>query len=182
MKMGIISKLTGTVFTAGAVVGLGLAGMSSASAATVRPNSVPPGYDLMKNYHSGKCLNVNGASQDTGAVITNINCNPSNHAQAWQFNYIDGLGYQIKNYHSGKCLTINANSTDSGAILIQASCSSRHAWLWTAHAGDVGTLFKNYHTGKCMAVNNNSQESGAYIVQEPCVRNYHAEQWYSVTS
>jgi hypothetical protein len=189
MKISIISNLAttfATVVVSLSLVGLGTANASTASpslsgdipnSATLRPSSVPSGYNLVKNYHSGLCLHVAYGSQSSGIHIDQQKCNANDHAQAWSFPYIGGLGYQIRNYHSGLCLAINGNSNDAGAIIVQVHCSTNHAWLWVLYGGDVGALYRNYHTGKCLVVNHASQQAGAFIVQEPCHRSYHEQEW-----
>ena len=79
--------------------------------------------------HSGKCAQVNGATQNNGAVISQWDCSTANNVQ-WTFVYA-GQGYfYIKAKHSGKCAQVNGATQDNGAVISQWDCADANNVKW----------------------------------------------------
>ena len=79
----------------------------------------------MKNKHSGKCLNVQGASTANSAHIIQYTCvdNSDEMFETVPAARVNGTDYyQLVNQHSGKCLNIQGGSTANSARLIQYTC------------------------------------------------------------
>lgn len=92
---------------------------------------------LLINYHSGLCLEPQGASTAAGATLVQIACdhNGGNHAEAWTFPAVsDGTGSLIVNHHSSLCARVVGASTSPGALLSQVGCSytgGDHSMVWS---------------------------------------------------
>jgi hypothetical protein len=78
----------------------------------------------VKNVNSGKCLDVQGASRNNGANITQSDCNSSTSSQKWDI--IDrGNGVvSLRSVNSGKCVDVYGVSTADGARLAQYTCNN----------------------------------------------------------
>lgn len=83
---------------------------------------------LIKNYQSGKCLDVINGSSDNGANIIQSTCNASSVSQQWNEAFSLGLwppAVKLVNRNSGKCLeapTAAASSDANGQLFRQWSC------------------------------------------------------------
>ncbi|MGW3353724.1 RICIN domain-containing protein [Nonomuraea rubra] len=115
--------------------------------------------------HSGKCLDVFGASQESGAdAIQWEYLGGAN--QLFRVEWVEASHYRLIAQHSGKCLDVFGASQDDGAKVIQ--------WDWwggdnqkfrlepTGH-GYYQVVAK--HSGKCLDVFGASQEAGAKVIQ-----------------
>src|SRR5688572_10145825 len=125
------------------------------------------GYYRILARHSGKGLNVNGASTADGAAVVQWPYSASAPANdEWEL--IDvGSGYhRVVARHSGKVLTIAGASTANGAIAEQRTYSSAIHQQW--QVSDLGTGFYRFtarHSGKVLDVNGVSTADGATIHQ-----------------
>ena len=79
--------------------------------------------------HSGKCLDVSGASTEDGAAIIQWTCHGGANQQ-WRLEAV-GEGYRFVARHSGKCLDVTGWSTDDGTGIIQWQChgGANQTWL-----------------------------------------------------
>nr|WP_240508258.1 RICIN domain-containing protein [Streptomyces ossamyceticus] len=82
------------------------------------------------NQHSGKCLDVNGASTTDGAAVIQYTCNGAANQQ-FQLRPVTALGnaddYQLVAVHSGKCVDVSQISTAAGAKIHQWPCDAASA-------------------------------------------------------
>ena len=115
--------------------GLSMTGCQSFSGpameATIRPGISRPlsgGYSRLIAQHSGKCLDVSGASPDDRAEIIQWQCHGGENQQ-WRVEAVTG-GYQLVARHSGKCLDVRGESTNDGGSIIQWSCHSGANQTW----------------------------------------------------
>jgi hypothetical protein len=119
-----------------------------------------------RNFHSGKCLDVLGASLQNGAPIVQYTCVANGMSQMWWFwTAINDAFVQLvhmQNHYSGKCLDVYG--FDRGAGLIQDPCvgTDRQIWMRTSNAQ---TIYTNYRTGFRMEVQGASKANFARIVQ-----------------
>ncbi|MFE0511355.1 RICIN domain-containing protein [Streptomyces sp. NPDC058964] len=76
---------------------------------------------LIKNAHSGKCINDPGYSRANGTRLVQWTCRRSDSNSQW---YEEDIGSYVilHNAYSGKCLNIAGASTRNGAWLIQYTC------------------------------------------------------------
>ena len=122
--------------------------------------------------HSQKCAQVDWASQENGATISQWECLQQPNVR---WHYQDGgPGYFfLQANHSNKCAVVFNNSMDDGAIIGQWACNlgARQAiFLWQQQPVGGG-YYKiiNKATNKCMQVNGASNDDGATISQWDCV-------------
>jgi hypothetical protein len=105
----------------------------------VRVNTSDPGrrprentYTVV-NEHSGKCLDVAGASAADGAAVTQYTCNGRTN-QMFTLNPVTALGnrhdFQLVAVHSGKCVDVSNVSASPRALIHQWACDP---------ASDLGT-------------------------------------------
>ncbi|MED7952203.1 RICIN domain-containing protein, partial [Streptomyces sp. BE303] len=83
------------------------------------------GYVQIMARHSGKCLDVEGASTVDGALVVQNTCTGS-QSQQWQVQKVaDGSGHvRLIARHSGKCLDVINQATTNGAALEQWTCGT----------------------------------------------------------
>ncbi|GII04888.1 RICIN domain-containing protein [Planobispora takensis] len=77
--------------------------------------------------HSGKCLDVAGASRAHAADVVQATCwGPAATSQLWRFKYVKSLGshdwYWIVNQNSGKCLDVAHGYINHAARVVQGTC------------------------------------------------------------
>jgi hypothetical protein len=96
---------------------------------TTTPPPPPSGYYKVIAKHSGKCLDVNGASTADGANVQQWSCNGGNN-QRWKLVSM-GDGYnELVAKHSSKCLDVNGASTADGANVQQWHCTGSNNQRW----------------------------------------------------
>lgn len=79
--------------------------------------------------HSGKCLDVSGASTADGAAVIQYTCGSGTNQQ-WQLRPVGGSS-QLVARHSGRCLDLPGFSTANGTRLTQYSCNGGTNQLWS---------------------------------------------------
>lgn len=118
--------------------------------------------------HSGKSLDIEGASQASGARL--IQYQRTGGANQ-RFAVLAGPGGTIAlaATHSGLCLTVQDASTQSGAALIQASCAfAPHQLFNFLNPPSGGTLISPVHSGKCLDLSGASMQDAAPVIQWDC--------------
>lgn len=118
--------------------------------------------------HSGKVMDVNGASKDNGANIIQYSLHYGVNQQ-WRFDALSGADqgyYRIISLFSGKCLDINGVSLDNGAKLIQYACNvGSDNQKWRLYNTSDGIVIQAKHSGKVLDVSGDSMNDGAQIIQ-----------------
>ncbi|HEY7304702.1 MAG TPA: RICIN domain-containing protein [Bryobacteraceae bacterium] len=130
---------------------------------------------ILQVKHSGKCAQVNGASQANGANITQWDCLRQLNVQ-WEKVSIGGPYFLLYAAHTtvgkepGKCAQVDGRSHANGANVSQWDCLSQDNVKWsTRPAGDGYVFLVNKESGKCMQVDGMSKANGANISQWDCV-------------
>jgi hypothetical protein len=125
--------------------------------------------------HSGKCAQVNGASQANGANITQWDCVRQLNVQ-WEKVSVGGPYFLLFAAHTtvgqqaGKCAQVDGRSHANGANISQWDCLHQDNVIWsTRPAGDGYVFLVNKESGKCMHVEGRSLANGAKISQWDCV-------------
>lgn len=124
-------------------------------------------YNRLVAKHSGRCMDVYGASRDNGAAIIQWDCHSGDN-QAWSLVPAGNDYYKLVAKHSGKCLDVYGASRDNGARLIQ----------WNCHGGD-NQLFKREqfgsyyrlrakHSNRCVDVYGAQRDNGVRLIQWDC--------------
>ncbi|HEX2142987.1 MAG TPA: RICIN domain-containing protein [Glycomyces sp.] len=130
-------------------------------------NGEPEGGTLTAR-HSGKCLNVDSASTEDGALLQQYDCNGAENQQ-WELRSVGGGYYEIVAVHSGKCLDVEGASTANSAQILQWSCHGRTNQQWELRdAGGGYSEIVARHSGKCLDVNAASTANGALLLQYDC--------------
>jgi hypothetical protein len=118
--------------------------------------------------HSGKCLEVAGASVEDGANVVQWTCDESLNQQ-WSFLYLDNNRYLMSARHSLKCLEVAGASVEDGANVVQGNCDGSANQQWSFYlVGGNSYLAVARHSGKCLEVADASVEDGANVVQGNC--------------
>ena len=146
------------------------------------PVIAQPNNFFISAMHSGKCMQVDGASQDNDATISQWDCLQQPNV-LWHFRGGPPGGFfNLEASHSGKCasvlykrsgVVINQNN---GTPILQWDCqysspdSDRTDYLWRQQDVGGGYYFIiNKASNKCLQVNGGSQDNGAAISQWDCV-------------
>lgn len=139
--------------------------------------SVVPGefYALVVK-HSGKCLDVGGASQDDGADVVQYDCRGVGN-QTWSFKDVGGGYFHIVAQHSNKCLDVDGSSRDDGAQVHQWQChdGDNQKWRLVSKPGGYFHIVAK-HSGKCLNVSGGSNDDGGGLIQFTCNEG-ESEQW-----
>ncbi|WP_425402691.1 RICIN domain-containing protein [Glycomyces tenuis] len=118
--------------------------------------------------HSGKCVDVVGASTADGAETAQYACHGKSN-QDWNFRDL-GNGYvEVTAAHSGKCLDVYGASTADDARVVQWSCTGGQNQQWSVQdAGGGFVRLVARHSGKCLDVPQHSTADGALLAQYTC--------------
>jgi hypothetical protein len=133
--------------------------------------------------HSGKCLNVSGASTADRAKIIQYTCAGA-AATNDKFKIVPrgGGNYWIQVVGSGKCLNVSGNSTANNAAIIQYTCNNQSNGLWKVdEVLDQPTIrFVSASSGKCLNIPNSSTADSVGVIQYSCtnLENAANEQFY----
>lgn len=131
-----------------------------------RAEVVRAGYSAVVVSSSGKCLDIQGASQQAGAPALVWRCNSGDN-ERWTLEPLSGA-YRVRVRHSGQCLSVAGDSNAAGAALVQAPCDGSGSELWTLPEAGRGVLLQNQQSGLCANVSGVSNADGAAVVQSAC--------------
>jgi uncharacterized protein (DUF1800 family) len=147
-------------------IGIALAASSVARVVARQTGSSPaPGtYELVAR-HSGKCLDINGASLEDGARAIQWACHGGEN-QHWTLQAASNGAYRLVARHSGKALDVAGVSLDDAAPVIQYTPHGGDNQQWTFEAvGDGYYRLLVRHSGKALDVGGVSTEDGAAVIQ-----------------
>jgi arabinogalactan endo-1,4-beta-galactosidase len=117
---------------------------------------------------SVKCMDVNGVSSASGAIVIQWTCG-SGANQQWTAESMTGGFVRLKVSHSGMCLELASQSTANSVGLIQATCGSGTSQQWTKQdAGSGYYRLINRFSSKCVDVPANSTANGVQLIQFTC--------------
>lgn len=146
---------------------------------------VKDGYRIV-NKNSGKCLDVSGASKESGVAMQQWECLDPTIQQNQVFTLVPTpTGYELVARHSGRCVDVANASQSNGGTLQQWTCNGFGQQRWTAPLVETVGETKYVklvaqHSGKCIDVTNASQSNGTVIQQWDC--NGSAQQKWSFKS
>lgn len=145
---------------------------------------------LMVN-HSGKCLDVPGASQAAGQPVQQWHCYDAPDNQTWNFvaaynsdlanGFLADNYYTIRAQHSGKCLEVQGGATTDQASVIQQTCdtgyhTTQQQWRLVQRPNGYFSLIAR-HSGKCLTVPQGSLADGVLVVQQDCSNDLPYQEW-----
>ncbi|MGK3993282.1 RICIN domain-containing protein [Sorangium sp. So ce1024] len=119
--------------------------------------------------HSNKCMSVDAASLNNGAILVQRPCTGASDQQ-WQIETISGTTAILKNVNSGKCLDVQGASRNNSANITQADCNaSRNSQKWQIlDRGNGAVSLRSVNSGKCVDVNGASTADGSRFIQYTC--------------
>jgi hypothetical protein len=123
----------------------------------------------LKAVHSGKCLDVAGASLDNGAAIHQWDCHGRANQQ-WKMRYITtGNIHEVISVNSSKCMDVKGVSLANGAQVHQWGCNGKDNQRWKLSQVETNVYqLRAIHSGKCLEVAGGSTANGALLVQNTC--------------
>jgi uncharacterized protein (DUF1800 family) len=149
----------------GKIVGAGGVIPGRFAAATSSAAEPLSGYYQLVALHSGKCLDVSGASRDDLAPAIQSGCTAGEDQQWLLEQTADGY-YRITAKHSGKVLEVSGASLDDAAPVVQdAGDGSESQQWWLEPLGDDYYRLLARHSGKALDVSGASLEDGAPVIQ-----------------
>ncbi|HEY0699439.1 MAG TPA: RICIN domain-containing protein, partial [Micromonospora sp.] len=172
------------LLAAGSVTLLAAAAVAVAAAAPAGAAITPAAGTPLIAAHSGKCLNVDGASLANEAAVIQYTCFPSMLNDKWRAVPMGDGTYHLIAIHSGKCLNVSKASLLNSAAVIQYTCStSGKNDRWRPRAVPRTQKFQLVaeHSGKCLNVSGASLLNEAAIIQYTCTTSsstYTNDHWY----
>lgn len=171
----LLGLTAGFALTSGATAAPAQAGETAADAT---PHA--DAYYHIVSAHSGRCLDVAGASQADNAYVQQWDCGNDTN-QSWRLARVDNDYVNIISRRSGKCLDISTSPKGAGAIAQQFTCGSgQNQQFHFAPASTSGSSTYRIiarHSAMCLEANGGSTENGATIEQSPCDNNALSQKW-----
>jgi hypothetical protein len=128
--------------------------------------------------HSGKCLDVSGATRDNGGNVMQYDCHGGEN-QLWNIILQKDGNYLLKPTHSNKCLDIAVDpkrphegaSKENFANVIQWECHGgpMQSWALSPVNGKPNTFtVKSVYSNKCLDISGNSKDNFANLHKYNC--------------
>ena len=123
------------------------------------------------NRHSGKCLDIQGMSEEDSANVIQWDCKPG-FPEPWNqyfFITVDGDKWTIYNVVAGKVFDIRGESNEDDAELIMFGDKGNDNQRFRIE--DVDGEWKkivNVKSGKCLDIIDFSKENGTKVIQWNC--------------
>lgn len=155
-------------------------------------NRARASYDLVAE-HSGKCLDVSGASGTPGTGLQQWDCHGGAN-QRLLVREIEGNAYELRAQHDNLCLGIAASRGEDGVPLVQWPCAGEmldpdpskfnnqshrladQGWMITP-AGNGTVSIRNLNSGKCLGVAGAGLGNGAAVQQFKCMADAANQRW-----
>ncbi|MFC7383298.1 lectin [Sphaerisporangium rhizosphaerae] len=116
-----------------------------------RPGGSTSSGSQIKGVGSGRCLDVNGASQSNGAQVLIWDCNSQDN-QKWASTSATEL-----RVYGNKCLDVNGGATADGTAVIIWDCNGQNNQKWRLNSdGTITAIGAN----KCLDVNGGGTANG----------------------
>jgi hypothetical protein len=133
---------------------------------------VPMGDDLVqiRAAHSGKCVDVLGASGNDGAQVVQWDCLGDNQRnQLWRLVRVDGAIVGVQPAHVvGKCLDVPGFSQSNGASVVQRTCGNTTNQQWRLRPLEDDIMLLANHSSQCLDVADAAFNDGADVVHYQC--------------
>ncbi|WP_432933164.1 lectin [Microbispora sp. CA-135349] len=133
-------------------------GTSTSPSPQVSPSAspTPPAGSTtsIKGVPSGRCLDVNGASQTNGATVLIWDCNGQNN-QKWTSTSASEL-----RVYGNKCLDVNGGGTADGTSVIIWDCNGQNNQKWRFNSDGTITAVG---AGKCLDVASSGTANGTKV-------------------
>ena len=123
-----ISRLAVLVASLGVIlVAPAVASANQLTPAASKPHAVQ--FNIIVSWHSGKCVDVAGGSQTSGAQVQQFTCN-STVAQLWAKLPTDSGYFRLQVAASGQCMAVKDASQAEGALVVQSPCNFDFNQQW----------------------------------------------------
>jgi hypothetical protein len=130
-----ISRLAVLVASLGVIlVAPAVASADQLTPAASKPHAVQ--FNTIVSWHSGKCVDVAGGSQKSGAQVQQFTCNDT-VAQLWAKLPTDSGYFRLQVAASGQCMAVKDASQAAGALVVQSPCNFDFNQQWTEGNSDV---------------------------------------------
>jgi hypothetical protein len=138
---------------------------STAPAPTPAPTGIAAGTYKIVAKHSGKALEVSGASTTNGALAQQWNYLGRSHQQ-WKVELVDGTYYKLTAVNSGKVLDVKGYSLSDGGAIHQYAWLNADNQKWSI-ISTGGGYYKiiGKQSGKALEVYQSSAADGGKVVQ-----------------
>ena len=133
---------------------------STTETTTYTPTQTADVYIQYKGKNSGKCLDVKGHSNDTGASLVIWKCDDKDVIKFMYNPYTQ----EIKAKGSYKCVDVRNGNFENGTPIQVFDCNFSSSQRWVLDNG----LLKNMGSNKCMNVAQDSHEDGADVILYMC--------------
>src|SRR5829696_6334883 len=116
------------------------------------PSSQGQSREFLKARHSARCAQVDNASHNNGARISQWECVNQPNVR-WRKRGADRGYFYLQNINSNKCAQVAGASKDNGAPITQWDCVNQANVHWReAPAGEGFVYLVNRASNKCMQV------------------------------
>jgi hypothetical protein len=147
------------------------AGLSLSLAAPAAASAAPPApvtFQSIVSFHTGKCVDVPGASQQAGLQLQQFSCNGTN-AQLWTKEFTDSTQtfFRLRVAASDLCMTVKDASQANLAPVVQSQCGADFNQQWQAVPTSVGGYVELVarHSGKALIMQSEAIANGAKLIQ-----------------
>jgi len=136
----------------------------------------PPGAIFAIHNASGKCLEIENSSANSGAQAQQWDCvgQRGMYFQIWE-NPPGSGNFKLTSLYTRKCLEIEGSSYSNGARAQQWDCVGQLGAVWHFPSSFNSTWIVN-NSGKCLEIENSSYNNGARAQQWDCV-GQHGSVW-----
>jgi hypothetical protein len=123
---------------------------------------------VLKAVHSGKCIDVAGASTADGATVEQWDCNGHTNQQFRLTSKATNV-FEVSPVHSDKCLDVYKAGTTNGTKVQQWHCNDQSNQRWKLLSMGSGQYqLQAVSSSKCLEVAGASLVRGAQIDQSTC--------------
>lgn len=146
---------------------IGAAALAFAGTAAAAVPQICRSYSMTAR-HSGKCLDVAGASMDSGAGLIQFDCHGGGNQKFRLAEASDRRYVQIIAQHSNMCMDVAGASRENSVQLIQYPChGGDNQQFRLDRRGDYYQVVAK-HSGKCLDIAGASGDNGAQLIQFDC--------------
>ncbi|MEO6090051.1 MAG: RICIN domain-containing protein [Umezawaea sp.] len=118
------------------------------------------------SWHTGTCVDVDGASQESGAKVQIYTCNGT-VAQLWEKLPTDSGYFRLRVAASGQCMAVKGASQAEGALVVQNPCNFDFNQQWKqADSGAAGfPQLVARHSGKVLIMRSEALADRTPLIQ-----------------
>jgi hypothetical protein len=135
-------------------------------------------YTTITAQHSGKAIDVPGASTDNGVGLTQYT-NWHGDNQRWLLESAGDGFFTLRARHSGKCMDVAGASQSSAAAVIQWPCNGgANQRFRLLGYGDGRFAVQAKHSYQCLDIAGAATNDGGKLIQWPCAWSANESFWF----